>query len=108
MGRVTTTYSDAPQPGLTIDALKELYRAFRSKPIVIAVWCVDRPDALWRVRELVKKDAPADLPIVAQVPVYDWYSRYADEADWARRPECFKTPGVYMQMSDGIYISVAM
>lgn len=86
--------------------LQETWRRLTATPIMVAVWCVDRPDALWRIRELVKGEAPRSF--ASECPVYEWYARYADDFDWARRPTCFCIPGVYMQMSDGDYIRVKL
>jgi hypothetical protein len=90
----------------------EAYRALKAKidanPILIAIWCVDRPDALGRIRELVQTDklAPTTLPFTSQVSVYEWYKRHATLEDLARRPACFEEPGVYAEMSDGSYLLV--
>lgn len=92
-----------------LDDLRAAYAMFKSlPPIVVAVWCVDRPDVVWRMRDLCRPSTQGTMPDLAAVPVFEWYSRYADDADWARRPECFKTPGVYMEFNNGQYVGVAM
>lgn len=91
---------------LTVSALQDLYDRMSTVSIMVAVWCVDRPDAVRRMRELCKTNAAFVRSFASECPVYEWYSRYADEADWARRPDCFHTPGVYMQMTTGKYIKV--
>lgn len=104
-----------PQQEISIADLLSLWRELKRAPILVAVWCVDRPDAVWRMRALADGTAttPYTSALVEGVPVYEWYSRYAsaegrmmEAEDWASRPECFRTPGVYMQMSDGEYRKV--
>ena len=86
--------------------LQAAYARFKAMPpIAVAFWCVDRPGEVWRLRAIFRRDAPAPgSPILLLgIPIYEWYSWLADEADWAKRPECFKVPGVYAQMNDGTW-----
>lgn len=91
-------------PDVASDLL-EIWRTFKAMPpIVVAVWCVDRPDALGRIRQLIETaEPPSGLPFAAQVPVYTWSLRFATLDDLAKRPSCFLTPGVYLEMSNGEY-----
>lgn len=99
-----------------LDDLVSIIERFRAlPPVLVAVWCVDRPDALWRVRAMCRTEAPTSARMFGgDVPVYEWRSRFVDadgrlvDADLTGRPECFKTPGVYMQMNDGTYRAVAL
>lgn len=88
-----------------IDELREIVRRFAATPIVVSVWCVDRPDLLWRIQDMCKAPAPTDALLTGGVPVYEWYSRYAAADAW-QAPECFSEPGVYMKMSNGDYIKL--
>src|SRR3982751_2671949 len=55
-----------------IEDITALYREYRAAPILVAVWCVDRPDALARIRALLEREAPvAPTSIVGQIPIYE-------------------------------------
>lgn len=87
------------------DDLLDIVRRFQASPILVSVWCVDRPDMVQRIRDICKAPAPANALLAGGVPFYEWYSRYAVTDNW-QAPECFSTPGVYMKMSNGEYIKM--
>lgn len=103
---MSTTTSAPVLRSPTLKEFRETWRKLTAMPIMVAVWCVDRPDAFERMRTLLHESAPPARSFASECPVYEWRSSYADAEDWARRPECFHTPGVYMQMSTGGYIRV--
>lgn len=88
-----------------LDDIRERFTAM--PPIAVAFWCVDQPGSVWRLRALVEEHLPVPTPLgVFGIPVYEWYSRFADEEDRAKRPACFKVPGVYAEMNDGTWRKV--
>lgn len=101
-----TTYTNSHANLLTFDGMRVLWKQLSATPFLVAVWCVDRPDAVDRLRALLGTAVMPARSFGSEVPMYEWYRWLADDADGARRPECFHTPGVYAQMSNGEYIKV--
>ncbi len=96
-----------------IDDLRAVYERFKAMPpIAVAFWCVDSPTAVWQMRSLVQsvQDVSPSSSITpltfTGIPVHEWYSRFADDEDRAKRPACFSTPGVYAEMNDGTWRGV--
>lgn len=104
-----TTVTNTESHVLALEGLQEAWRRLKATPIPVAVWCVDRPDAIERIRNTFRAvEWPTMRSIVLECPVYEWYARYADADEWARRPDCFHTPGVYIQMNTGEYVRVGV
>ena len=70
-----------------------------SGPYPVAIWVVDRPDMLYKIRNMCKGAAP-DTAIPMSVPVYEWSNIGADPESYHRAPWFVRVPGVWAQMSD--------
>ncbi len=89
----------------TYKLIAALYEYVHDIPVVVAVWVVDQPQHLARVRELVRAfDEPVSpLGVFGRVPVKEWWSPSATEEEWARAPVICKTPGLYMEFNNGTF-----
>lgn len=108
--------------GVTMDDLVKLWREIY-RPGPVAVWCIDRPAMLHRVRRAcLEASGPVDQRF-SGLRFYDWRSdslerEYAAAVDlygqeradmWRQNLPLFVkdgTPGVWVEMSDGNHYQI--
>lgn len=110
------TSADPPANGedsLTFDKLLQAVnevKALSPRPMVTAVWCVDRPALVDELRELCcfgrRQESPGGkmLPLVgilAGIPFHEVNRATLTLADRLRLPGCASVPGVWLVMTDG-------
>lgn len=114
-GETTLTANcTTPEASAQFDGLNKtlaVYADWLKQPRVVAIWFVDAGRQYWEFAALLRRTfARPDLMLtalhgelgaLAGMKVVEWYSRHASEGDWKHVPEFCKTPGVWLEMSDG-------